>query len=117
MPVAWHIVPFFGQTEEDYTELLQTVQGADCTLADLRLIRTHRSGPASVIFAHRQLGEGYGGAESVQFDVYRLKENQERESGRPLYYFELEHTIRPKPPYCDVNEAFATELGLGNAGH
>ena len=51
MPVAWHIVPFFGQTEEDYTELLQTVQGADCTLADLRLIRTHRSGPARVMGA------------------------------------------------------------------
>lgn len=37
-------------------------------------------------------------------------------TGWPSFYFEHSRTVPAKRMYCDVNEAFERELGLGRNG-
>ena len=62
------------------------------------------------------LGWAFGDAAKMRFDVYELVTNLEGLAGWPTYYFENKATIRPSHTYCDVNLAFARELGLGTHG-
>jgi len=112
--LEWHLVPFFGGPTD--IDVFRTAEGADCTLADLRVFRARAGGPVSVILAEREPGESFADAAPLRFDVYRLEKNRQGIAGWPLYYFQWERDIRPERPYCDVNEAFAQELGLGKAG-
>jgi hypothetical protein len=110
----WHVIPFFGgPANRDTTG---TAEGADCILADVRVVRERRNAPVTVVLARRELGTSYGDAAPVHFHVYHLAANREGVPGRPLYYFNWARTIAAQQDYCDVNYAFAQELGLGDKG-
>jgi len=113
-PTLWHLIPLFAMTP--VTDGVSTAEGADCILQDMRLVRLRRGGPVTLIVARRDVGETYASLAPVRFSVYELRRNDDGEAGWPLYRFELQGTIRARRPYCDVNEAFARELGLGRDG-
>lgn len=113
LPAEWHTIPFVGGR---YDEHLATHEGADCILTDVRIVRARRGEPVTVIVGRRDEGDSFAAPAAVRFDVYRLVRNSESLAGEPLYRFERERTIPSGREWCDVNEAFRRELGLGAAG-
>jgi hypothetical protein len=116
----WLLVPFFGGAASDGTardvfDVFTTWQGADCTLEDLRVIG-RRGAPVELIIAHRPLGASFADTAQVQFDWYTLRRNTAELPGWPTYYFERTRSSVAKREYCDVNEAFRRDLGLGPVG-
>ncbi|HEX6747637.1 MAG TPA: hypothetical protein VF092_10140 [Longimicrobium sp.] len=112
--VLWQLVPFFGG--ERGFDVAQTHMGADCVLVDLRVVRPRRGGPVAVVVGEREHGDSYIAEETVRFHVYRLETNRDGVPGWPLHRFEHQRTITPTRRYCDINEAFRRELGLGAHG-
>ena len=114
---VWQIVPFMGGPHDidSGRELYATYQGADCALADIRLLhREHAT--AQVILATRDFGQSYADSATVRFDYYELTRNPDGVFGRPPFYFHYFRTVHASRLYCDVNQAFAHELGLGTHG-
>ena len=114
---VWQVVPFMdGPRDTDREQdLYGTFQGADCALADLRLLhREHAT--ALVILATRDFGESFSDSAAVRFDYYELTRNPDGMFGRPPFYFHYIRTVHARQSYCDVNLAFAHELGLGAHG-
>jgi hypothetical protein len=113
----WQIVPFFGGPRDGTTgnESFRTAEGADCILDDMRLIR-HHGAPAEVVMATRELGQSFADPANVKFLYYRLVRNSDERVGWPTFYFQYDKTIAASRTYCDVNEAFRRELGLGSVG-
>lgn len=113
----WQVVPFFGgpRQGDSSRELIGTSEGADCTLSDIRLLR-HERQPVEVVIATRELDKSYADPASVTFEYYTLTHNESGAVGWPTYYFKYSRTTRASRPYCDVNEAFERELGLGTNG-
>jgi hypothetical protein len=109
---VWQLIPFDVPRDED----VRTHEGADCAVRDVRVLRLRRSGPLQVVVGERTVLRSYTDAERVTFTVYGLRENQDQAAGEPLYRFERLRQIHPTRPYCDINEAFARELGLGATG-
>jgi carbapenem resistance CarG-like protein len=112
---AWNLVPFFKQDERaDFTSF-QSYHGADCTLRDIRLLRPRAvsAAPTVAVVAERQFGESFDAQEVVTFTVYRAARNREEVPGSPAFSFRAAGTIVSKAAYCDVGEAFASELGIG----
>jgi len=96
-----------------------TSGGADCVLYDFRLLTsTNKSKPAVLIRADRDMGETFADKEKVTFRFYVLREGFEGipqgDPGSPSYMFDLVETQIAKATYCDVEEAFIKELGLGD---
>lgn len=110
-PPRWQIVPVFDAKGERLT--LSASGGADCVLRDFRLLPPSPTRDATLILAERDMGKSFADAAPVQFRFFQLKKNTEAEIGRPVYYFELDHTRRAGKPYCDVGEALKSELGVG----
>ncbi len=111
----WHLVPFVpesGVTDKNY---FTTSMGADCILSDIRVIRPRspKKAPVTIIIGVRDFGESYADKASVTFVVYELRYNKEGNPGTPLFYFQKTKTIPGKGKYCDINDAFQKELGLG----
>ncbi len=48
----------------------------------------------------------------VTFTVYHTVNNHEGVPGWPRLYFRAHKTIQSKGKYCDIGDAFASELGL-----
>ena len=113
----WHLVPFFGGPHDTDAgrDVLRTSEGADCTLGDLRVV-PHGRAAVEVILATRELGESFADSAAVRFEYYGIKRNTADVAGWPPVYFEHLRTVRAKRAYCDVNDAFARELGLGTEG-
>jgi hypothetical protein len=113
----WQVVPFFGGPHDGDSgqETYRTAEGADCTQGDLRVVRQGR-GPVEVVTAVRELGASFADPAPVRFDYYALVKNVDETPGWPTFYFKHVRTASAKKPYCDVNEAFARELGLGAKG-
>lgn len=113
----WQVVPFFGGAHDRQTgsELYLTVEGADCTLGDIRLI-AHEHSPVEVVTATRELDKSFADPAAVRFDYYALVKNVDGTPGWPTYYFKYVRTVAAKRDYCDVNLAFDRELGLGERG-
>jgi hypothetical protein len=113
---AWQVIPFFGGPHDANTgeDLFGTVEGADCTLRDLRIIRRGRAKPIEVVTALRDFGTSFADSASVRFDFYELRANTEWLG--PTYLFHHTRFVRTKGTYCDVDDAFDRELGLGTAG-
>ena len=113
-PAIWQIVPIF---KRDGKEVLQIIVsgGADCALRDFRLLPKSRT----LIIAERDLGDSFGESHTVTFTRFKLVdtmvENESGEPGRPAFSFEEESTIRTEHKYCDVGDAFRTELGIPHA--
>jgi len=113
---VWQIVPFMGgpHDADSGRELYATYQGADCALADIRLLHREHAA-AQVILATRDFGQSFSDSALVRFDYYELTSNADG-FGRPPFYFHYFKTVHAARLYCDVNEAFAHELGLGTRG-
>ncbi|MEP6621903.1 MAG: hypothetical protein ABJE47_21450 [bacterium] len=113
----WQVVPFFAgpRDGESSRELIGTSEGADCILSDIRLLR-HEHAPVEVVIANRALDKSYADPAAVTFDYYTLTFNESGAVGWPTYYFKYSRTTRAGRPYCDVNDAFQRELGLGTNG-
>ncbi len=93
-------------------QTLTTGEGADCTLYDVRLLRPHAGrGPATLVTAERDFGANFADTVAVHFVVYRLR----HEGDDQRDYFARERTLLAGHRYCDVNAAFARELGLSDS--
>ena len=112
----WHLVPFFDETGAPNKNAIATHQGADCFLQDIRVLHStsQKQTPVIVIIGKREFGQSYGDTTSVTFVVCELKHNKEGMPGEPAFYFEPKSTIKGKKKYCDINAAFAEELGIGD---
>jgi hypothetical protein len=112
---AWQLVPFFKKDGTSAFTSFQTYQGADCVLSDLRVLRPTKNPTRSVVavLANRPLGNSFVDKRRVTFTVYVLTQNSEGIPGWPSFYFQAEDTITSKGAYCDVGDAFRSELGIG----
>jgi hypothetical protein len=112
----WQQVPFQSVAKgTEWRETLHTVEGADCILSDVRVLR-HAKAPVEFVLAIRDFGKSYADAAPVRFEYYQLKRNTDEIPGSPAYYFERAKVVKAAKSYCDVNVAFDTELKLGRAG-
>ena len=114
--LLWQVIPFFGgpNDPEGGEELFATYEGADCTLRDLRVVRTGKGHPVEVVTATRDFGNSFADSAAVRFDFYELSDG--KDGFGPTYLFRHARTARAKRTYCDVDDAFDRELGLGPAG-
>ncbi len=112
----WQLVPFFASDTAAAEEIFHTVEGADCILRDLRILRGRAGRPVTVVIAERALGGSYADSEAVQFQFYELRTNASGVVGYPSYYFERTRVVEARRSYCDVDDAFDRELHLGRAG-
>ncbi|MDD5543021.1 MAG: hypothetical protein PHX83_07575 [Acidobacteriia bacterium] len=111
----WYLVPFFDEGGVPDKTSLKTEMGADCILSDIRVIRpvSPKKGPVTIVVGIRDLGESYADEASIKFLVYELRYTKEGIPGKPPYYFQQSKTIPGQEKYCDINNAFQRELGLG----
>jgi len=106
------IVPMFDKEKEDLT--LEVSGGADCLLHDFRLLKPKHGNEALLIVASRVWSKSFAENNVVAFSYYKLETNHSGLPGRPVLYFTLSDVRQAKKKYCDVNEAFHSELGLEN---
>ena len=106
------IVSMFDNDKEELT--LEVSGGADCLLHDFRLLKPKRGNQTLLVVAARTWSESFYENNAVTFSYFRLERNSSGEPGRPGLYFTLSEVRQAKAKYCDVNEAFRSELGLEN---
>jgi hypothetical protein len=106
------IVPMFDQDKETVT--LAAAGGADCRLHDFRLLRPKRGEQSLLIVADRKMSDSFFEENTVTFSYFKLERNSTELVGRPYLYFNLAEVRQAKAKYCDVNQAFRSELGLGD---
>src|SRR5438034_224014 len=94
----WELVPFFDRKDVPTVDSFRTVEGADCILRDLRVLRpsSRPDAPVIVVTGEREPGQSF--ADSVP--------------GTPEVFFRAVRTIDSTAKHCDIGEAFAAELGL-----
>ncbi len=108
-----NVILFADSPSATRSDAIRTTRGADCILTDLRLLKP-RTGPAFVVIGRRDLGTSYADSLPVSFTVYRLHHHHDGLPGIPPYLFVAERTFQSPNRYCDVNDAFRAELGLGD---
>jgi hypothetical protein len=106
------IVPMFDQDKESVT--LAAAGGADCRLHDFRLLRPKRGEQTLLIVADRKMLDSFLEENTVTFSYFKLVRNSTELVGWPYLYFNLTEVRQAKAKYCDVNQAFRSELGLGD---
>jgi hypothetical protein len=106
------IVPMFDQDKENVT--LAAAGGADCRLHDFRLLKPKRGEQSLLIVADRKMSDSFFEENTVTFSYFKLERNSTELVGRPYLYFNLAEVRQAKVKYCDVNQAFRSELGLGD---
>jgi hypothetical protein len=106
------IVPLFDQDKESVT--LAAAGGADCRLHDFRLLRPKHGNQSLLVVADRKMSDSFFEDNTVTFSYFKLERNSTESVGWPYLYFKLAEVRQAKVKYCDVNEAFRAELGLGN---
>ncbi len=108
----WNIVPLFKENKESLT--FGVSGGADCVLNDFRFLKPKKGTQSLLIRAERDTLASFYEDNTVNFHYYAFEENSEGEPGVPLVFFKFQKTIKSKHKYCDVNQAFRSELGLEN---
>jgi hypothetical protein len=106
------IVPIFDHDKESVT--LAVAGGADCKLHDFRLLRPKRGEQSLLIVADRKMSDSFFEENTVTFSYFKLERNSTELVGWPYLYFNLAEVHEAKVKYCDVNQAFRSELGLGD---
>jgi hypothetical protein len=106
------IVPMFDQDKETVT--LAAAGGADCRLHDFRLLRPKHGEQTLLIVADRTMSDSFFEENTVTFRYFKLERNSTELVGWPYLYFKLAEVRQAKVKYCDVNQAFLSELGLGD---
>lgn len=111
----WSLVPFFNDKGVPDKTSYSTVMGADCVLSDIRVVRpaSSKMAPVTIVIGVRDFGNSYADEAPVKFLLYTLKRNKEGIAGEPPNYFQHAKVIVGQKNYCDINEAFEKELGLG----
>jgi hypothetical protein len=109
----WQVVPF-GTSGLADSDGFRTHMGADCQLRGIAIVRrpAQNREPVTAIVAERDFGQSYADTASVKFTIYRLAHNDDGSPGLAPVYFQRDRTIEARSKYCDVNEAFASELGI-----
>jgi hypothetical protein len=105
------IIPIFDKNNEKLT--FNVSGGADCILNDFRLLKPKLGIQSLLIIANRKISESFYEKNTVTFSYYNLEKNSSDEVGFPFSYFKFSKVDQAKAKYCDVNEAFSAELGLG----
>jgi hypothetical protein len=114
---AWQVLPFFGPDERvGGDDLFRTVEAGGCASADLRVVRIGAGRPVQVVVARRAPGATPAEPTAVRFEFYEMRTNAERTPATPRWFFQRVRGERSRERYCDVNDAFARELGVGTMG-
>jgi hypothetical protein len=71
----WQVVPFFDSDTAAAEEVFHTVEGADCILRDLRVLRGAPGRPVTVVIAERAPGRSNADSAAEQFQFYELRTN------------------------------------------
>jgi len=110
-----NLVPIFGTDKGKRKELYEITVGggADCKLSDFRLLKAQGRQPARLVVAQRDPGDSFVAPGVVQFIYYDLMQNDEGVPGEPPLYFEEKTRANSRQKYCEVNDAFERELGMG----
>ena len=108
----WDLVPFL--TSDQRLDGFSTARGADCVLRDLRVLESTGQPhmPAVVVTAERDFGSAYTDSTRVVFSLYELRTNVTGAPGQPGIAFVHSESVTARGVYCDVNVAFAAELGI-----
>jgi hypothetical protein len=106
------IVPMFDKDKEDLT--LEVSGGADCLLHDFRLLKPKHGNESLLIIGSRAWSKSFAEDNVVTFSYFKLESNGSGTPGRPPLFFNFSETRKAKKKFCDVNEAFHSELGLEN---
>ncbi len=111
---TWQVMPFTDSRGLEIRDALYTSQGADCILSDFRMVRVLRPGhgAAVVVVGTREMGESYVDSQTVPFTAYEVARNTEGLAGEPTVYFRESGATASRGKYCDVGEAFVTELSI-----
>ena len=107
----WSSTPIYKGTNGEEQRDIQTIEGADGTLKDIRIIE-YKDSTTLLVIGKRDFGNSYADSRPVTFSFYKLEENNETDVpfGRPDYYFLYENSVKSKNSYIDVGEAFKAEL-------
>jgi len=114
MAKAWVIVQIDKDKNDkdainiEYENDVSTSEGAEVVLKDIRIIKT-KDNKCLLVIAKRDFGESYVSEETVNFDIYELKENTAGDND-PDYYFNYLESIKANNKYADVNKAMDKEL-------
>jgi hypothetical protein len=106
----WHVVPFFTAQAPEFVAF-DTVEGADCWLRDMVLLR-NPEGSITAVVANRDMGSSYADKARVTFSIYRVAHNANGQAGAPPIYFQRVDRFPGKSLYCDVDHAMVAELGV-----
>jgi hypothetical protein len=113
----WRVIPFFGPDERvGGDDLFRSAESDGCASVDLRGVRIGVGRPVQLVVARRALGATPAEPTAVRFEFYELRANVERVPATPQWYFQRVRGERSRGRYCDVNDAFARELGVGTMG-
>lgn len=108
----WQIVPFDDGADQTDGDSFQAKNGADCQLRGIALVRNpSESDAANVVIGEREFGQSYADPAGVKFVVYRIALNDGVPGSAPVF-FQRDRVIEGKSKYCDINEAFTSELGI-----
>ncbi len=108
---GFDVVTFYSNQPRNQQGNLAIVPMFDKEKEDLTL---EVSGEALLIVASRVWSKSFAENNVVAFSYYKLETNHSGLPGRPVLYFTLSDVRQAKKKYCDVNEAFHSELGLEN---
>ncbi|HWU77168.1 MAG TPA: hypothetical protein VN043_11755 [Rhodanobacter sp.] len=106
----WNVVPFFTSKGPEFVAF-DTIEGADCWLRDMVLLRDS-GGSVTAVVADREMGTSYAAKAHMLLSVYQLMHNPEGLVGSPPVYFQRIDHFSSKNPYCDADHAIAAELGV-----
>jgi hypothetical protein len=67
----------------------------------------------AVLTAQRRMGESYADSQLVDFSLYQLRTSVTMAPGKPGIYFDKTGSLTSRRRYCDVEQAFKEEFGLG----
>ena len=105
----WTIVPFSGDKLPNDQDSVRTVEGADCLLRDVVVLRKTMFDPVTVVIANRKFGSSYIDKQPVTFSIYRLSQSK---NDPYILTFDLSMRLHSKEKYCDVDKAMEKELGI-----
>jgi hypothetical protein len=113
----WELLPFFGSTGET-RDSFKTEEGADCLLADIQVLQSGGArAPVMVVIGRRDFGQSFADSAKVTFTVYEMAANPDSAFGWPAKYLQARRTIRSRRTYCDVEDAFRSELHIQADDH
>ena len=107
---AWNVVPFFTKDVPEYVAF-DTIEGADCWLRDMVLLR-NPDGSVTAVAADRKMGTFHWRQPRMTFSIYRVAHNTDGVPGSPPVYFQRVDHFQSRNLYCDADHAIAAELGV-----